>query len=106
MSAPTLDQLLRIAERDLGARVSFCTAIEPTTKVEMLGFMVELAYALETKAKRENIHANEHYATTFYSTASQDRAYDDCRSTASLADAAVDFVYEMEDALYDAKGAV
>jgi hypothetical protein len=102
MSAPTLDQLLRIAERDLGARVSFVTAIEPTTKVDLLSFGLELAYAIEAQAKRENQAANEEYATKPYSTYAQDCAYEECQRTAVLADAADDLVMFMEDALYDA----
>ncbi len=78
---------------------------KPAAKVEMLSFAAELAYALQYKAKSDNWNANDHYSTTFYSTASQDRAYDECRATASLADDCHDLVMEMEDAIYDATNA-
>lgn len=81
------------------------TTTKPASKIEMLSFAAELAYALQHKAKSDNWNANDHYSTTFYSTASQDRAYDACCVTASLADTATDLVMEMEDAIYDATNA-
>lgn len=78
------------------------TTTKPTSKIEMLSFVAELAYALQHKAKSDNWNANDHYSTTFYSTASQDHAYAECCETAQMADAAAGLVMEMEDAIYDA----
>lgn len=101
----TLNQLIEIAQRDLGAKVSYVTEYVPNqpSPLDLLNFAVEFAYALECKAKIRNQIANEHRACQPYSSYAQDRADDECRATACLADIADDLVMAMEDALYDAK---
>ena len=72
----------------------------------MIGLAIELAYALEAKAKRDNQRANEkfsfilHFDTTFdgsCGSVAEDVAWEECKRTARLAEACADLVQELED---------
>jgi hypothetical protein len=72
----------------------------------MLGnFALHLAYHLQAEAKTANWHANDHYATTLYSSGAQDRAWAGCVDTARLCDLADDCAVEAEDNAWLAKNA-
>ena len=72
----------------------------------MIGLAIELAAALEAKAKRDNSHANEEYACalrrdeTFDGSCgsiAEDVAWEECKRTARLAEVCADLVQELED---------
>ncbi len=74
----------------------------------MIGFALELAYALEAKAKSLNQEANLDYSMALsgddVSGVSEDQAWEECRRTGKWCDEWADAVSELEDAWFVANG--
>jgi hypothetical protein len=81
--------------------------------MHMIGFCLELAYALEAMAKRANQHANEAYRQALaggyrfdggWVVADEDAAWNECQRTGKWCNAWDDAICTLEDAWFVANG--